>query len=398
MTMNEIVVEKILERMEAADREGKPFRWIKGWDGQPEAVNYWTGLPYRGINRLTLDRGEYITYTQLMKWKAKNDPEDKVHIKKGCHKHTIFFYTRVAKKDKDGNDIVDSMGRPVDTIVLRFYQAYNICDIENLPPHFGTTYVEHTATEDTEKLERYVDAFARATNLEIDLSGKDAYYNIIGHSVSVPPKTSFKSQYNYYQTMLHELSHSTGCKEGLDRFPSGITIFGSESYCKEELVAEIAAAQLAYMFRLVDDELENNTAYIAGWSKYLKDHKGEILSAAKKADEAVTYFVEQAEKQMLRDMLEERTSAFLVMDGGSYYIEEMDDEEYVVCLIDRYDRQIDGWNVKKDDLTDFLYKKLSDMDISVDDTDILNEELTRSYYLDVVSATEADAKGIEIEK
>jgi len=61
----------------------------------------------------------------------------------------------------------------------------------------------------------------------------------------MPSRTAFESQAEYYSTLFHELTHSTGhakrlAREGFDR-PQ---LFGSESYSREELIAEMGSAML----------------------------------------------------------------------------------------------------------------------------------------------------------
>ncbi|HHQ4590751.1 TPA: zincin-like metallopeptidase domain-containing protein, partial [Aeromonas veronii] len=80
---------------------------------------------------------------------------------------------------------------------------------------------------------------------------------------------------------LHELGHATGHASRLNRDLSGR--FGSESYAKEELRAEIGSL-------LIGDELEighdpgQHAAYVKSWVKVLKEDPKEILRAARDAE------------------------------------------------------------------------------------------------------------------
>ena len=61
----------------------------------------------------------------------------------------------------------------------------------------------------------------------------------------MPERGQFDGAEAYYATLFHELVHSTGHesrvgRQGIEAFAG----FGSESYSKEELVAEIGAAYL----------------------------------------------------------------------------------------------------------------------------------------------------------
>lgn len=61
----------------------------------------------------------------------------------------------------------------------------------------------------------------------------------------LPEKTRFASVEEFYSTLFHELSHSTGHSSRLDRkLDTDPKPFGSSDYGKEELVAEMSAAFL----------------------------------------------------------------------------------------------------------------------------------------------------------
>lgn len=64
------------------------------------------------------------------------------------------------------------------------------------------------------------------------------YYAPGSNSVSVPPKEQFKDGEYFYTSLFHELAHSTGHPDYLNR--EGITnlsALGSDNYAHEELVA-----------------------------------------------------------------------------------------------------------------------------------------------------------------
>jgi antirestriction protein ArdC len=91
--------------------------------------------------------------------------------------------------------------------------------------------------------------------------------------------------------LFHELAHSTGHANRLNR--EGITntaFFGTDTYAKEELIAEIASMYLATDLGLQPkDDISNSQAYIKGWVSKLKDHKYECVSAMTQAAKAVEY-------------------------------------------------------------------------------------------------------------
>lgn len=86
--------------------------------------------------------------------------------------------------------------------------------------------------------------------------------------------------------------HSTGHSNRLNR--QGITevaAFGSETYSKEELVAEIGAAMLCSIAGIDNSTLENSVAYIGGWLRKLKSDNKIIVQAAGQAQKGADYIL-----------------------------------------------------------------------------------------------------------
>ena len=109
----------------------------------------------------------------------------------------------------------------------------------------------------------------------------------------LPFRKQFVSTAEYYSTVFHELTHSTGHAKRLNRL-SKPSFFGTEDYSKEELVAEIGAATLVNHVGIeTDSSFRNNAAYIQNWLKVLKDDKRFIVSAAGKAEKAVALILNQ---------------------------------------------------------------------------------------------------------
>ena len=92
---------------------------------------------------------------------------------------------------------------------------------------------------------------------------------------------------NMAAEIFHELTHSTGHVSRLNRLEK-TAFFGSETYSKEELIAEIGAAALVNHCGLeTSNSFRNSAAYIQGWLKALQNDKRFIVSASGKAEKAV---------------------------------------------------------------------------------------------------------------
>lgn len=299
MNVYEIITEKIIERINEAKASGKPFHWVRPWSGGPSfPVSYTTQLPYRGINRLLLPAGEYITFNSLQDYR-KTQPEDAViFVKRGAHKLPIFYYGKYDKKDEEGNPILDEYGNQEQGSFLRFYQVFNIEDVKGIHSHFPAVKVAKTSSKQTKLLDKYIAAYVKATNLEMDIveDGANCFYDAESHRVRVPAKEGFSSQYAYYSSVLHELIHSTSRGIGRSLGKS----FGSDSYSREELVAQIGSQMLLAYFQIAYDDckFENDVVYIDGWASKLKDNVTEISKASIQAELATQYFLETAEAQI----------------------------------------------------------------------------------------------------
>lgn len=299
-TVYEIQTEKILNKFEEAKREGKNFRWVQPWVGGVRvARSYATGKPYKGINRINLDLGEYITFNQVKELQKKNS---EIEIKKGCHMLPVFFASKATLIDEED-------GTEDEIFFTRFYKVFNIKDIKGIEPKFKEVHFTHTPTENTELLEAYINAFYNregAPKINYVYGSEKAYFTPATNSVTVPTKDTFKSLYEYYGTVLHETTHSTGVP--LKRKIQNS--FGNEEYSYEELVAEIGSSMALSIFGIVDDLPDNNLAYIQGWVKKLQDQPKMITMASSQAQKAVDYFITTAEKYLnLKD--EEKISTLI---------------------------------------------------------------------------------------
>jgi antirestriction protein ArdC len=106
----------------------------------------------------------------------------------------------------------------------------------------------------------------------------------------MPEKTRFASVEEYYSTLFHELSHSTGHSSRLDRkLDTDPKPFGSPDYGKEELVAEMSAAFLCSHAGIQPAVIGNQAAYLAGWLKQIKSDKKLVISAAGQAQRAADW-------------------------------------------------------------------------------------------------------------
>jgi antirestriction protein ArdC len=115
-----------------------------------------------------------------------------------------------------------------------------------------------------------------------------AYYRPSTDEVGRPPLEAFDRPEEYYRTLFHELVHSTGHTKRLARPEITERIdFGSESYSREELVAEVGAAFLAGHAGIEDDKTDGNSAaYLCNWLPALRKDSSLLGTACQQARKA----------------------------------------------------------------------------------------------------------------
>lgn len=248
--------------------------WRKPWVNNA-AVNWTTQKPYRGINTMLLDPGEYATFKQVT--------EAGGHVKKGQKSHIVVFWKPIKAKDKDSGELTgDTM------FLLRYYSVFDInkqCEgLESKRIHLN---IEHDPIEEAENiLAGYVNG------PKVFYVPGRAYYRPGMDIISLPEKNDFPILGEYYSTNFHEQIHSTGHKKRLNR--SGIeayAAFGDENYSKEELIAEIGAAMLCTVAGIDNSTIQNSASYIGSWLRKLKDDPKLIVQAAGQAQRAADHIL-----------------------------------------------------------------------------------------------------------
>jgi antirestriction protein ArdC len=275
--VNDAVYNKITERI-ISQLEAGVVPWEKTWTGGLP-INYVSRRPYSGVNLLTLPgSGEYITFNQLQDVNhiksKKGEPLAK--IKKGSHGYPVVFFKLNKYEDKATKE---------EKVIpfIRYTTVFALTDIEGLESKIQQ--IENNPIEEAEKI---VSGFQ-----EVSIKHEDstkAYYSPSMDYVNVPEINCFTTAENYHSVLFHELVHSTGHKTRLNRFENSAasSMFGSESYSFEELVAEIGAAMLCGITG-IDSTLENSASYIQSWLKVLKGDNKMVIKAASKAQDAANY-------------------------------------------------------------------------------------------------------------
>ena len=117
-----------------------------------------------------------------------------------------------------------------------------------------------------------------------------AYYSPFYDEIVLPKQSQYaEDKYSHFvNTAMHEIIHSSGAKNRLNRLSENFT--EDEAYSKEELVAQMGSSLLCYLLGYENTDTTNNDInYIRGWLSHLKDNVRELVSAGALAQKAVDY-------------------------------------------------------------------------------------------------------------
>ena len=279
-----LVTDRIIAMMEQGI-----IPWHRPWTGAGRwAVKRTTGEPYSLLNQLLLQTpGEYLSFNQCRKEGGK--------IKKGAKSKVVVFWKMLDKPriDLEGHAIRNAEDQPVFEHIpyLQYSNVFHINDCEGLEPKSYTD--ERHDFNPIERAESAITDYVKRSGVGfINEEQGRAYYSPSSDRVVLPLKEQFTSESGYYATAFHELTHSTGHESRLNRFAAGAATFGSTSYSKEELVAELGSATILRLLGIETDEtVQNNAAYVQNWIQALRNDKRMIISAASKADKAVSLII-----------------------------------------------------------------------------------------------------------
>jgi antirestriction protein ArdC len=265
MNVYEIVTSRIIE---ALNRGVVP--WRCPWTVEAPR-NLVSGREYRGVNVLLLQSAAYSSPYWLTFKQAR---DLRGSVKRGEHGCPVIFW-KVSDEET-------SSGKVEKSFLLRYFTVFNVAQTEG---------IEAPATSSRKPFdpivacEQVVTSYPSPPGLEH--GGGRACYSPSLDRVQIPAREQFNSGAEYYSTLFHELTHSTGAATRLSR--KGVIDpirFASHDYAFEELVAECGSAFLAAHAGISTDVLPNSAAYIASWAKKLRSEPRWIVEAAAQASKA----------------------------------------------------------------------------------------------------------------
>ena len=290
--------------------EEKGGDWFKSWAGNEHTmtISHTSGKIYRGINQLLLSLSmmmndyssrEFITFNQAKKLGGK--------IKKGSvssmvvHWNVSYYIT-----DKKGKRIylkTDELNYPIipkgykqedvnKSMSARYFKVFNLDCVDGVEDkHNIKEGIKGSVFEPIEKADSIYTNMRKKPTLE-HRDNAGFFYRPSQHLINMSSPETFASPDDYYKVLYHEMIHSTGHKDLLNRKTLNAPNYNRESYSQEELVAELGAMFLTNILGLEPkNDKVNSQTYINGWIKHLKNHPKEILFASSQAQKSVEYIL-----------------------------------------------------------------------------------------------------------
>lgn len=280
MTTNELC--KIITDRVTAEMEKGIIPWERPWTGTTSgAISGATGKPYSLLNQiLLLNPGRWYTFSQAKSLGGS--------IRKGEHGSWVVFWKQILITTQD----LDNEGKPIKKIVpmLKYYNVFHESQIDGLPEYDPAEVVPaHDPIAEADAIE--ADYISRSGVRIEHCTSNEAYYSPTRDCIVTPTLDQFPRIEEYYSTLYHEMTHSTGHSSRLNRL-TGSAHFGDQEYSKEELVAEIGAAALLHSVGIQTAHSTRNTAaYLQSWLKALRADPTMLVHAAGKAAKAVAYIL-----------------------------------------------------------------------------------------------------------
>lgn len=235
-------------------------------------------------------------------------PEKILADVQGVSSPVVFFKpVKGKKKDKKTGKLTqDEAWIPM----MRFFEVYNLSQL-NLPDYIKALLnIKEPADlplDEREALcQEVIDDYLKRSGVTIEHRGSRSYNQDRGGKdgkglVVVPERKWFESPRVYWAHIFHELVHSTGHAQRLNR-PKAVNwsdwtdddyenddfwekLSKDESYAREELIAELGAGMLCMLHGFDYDT--RHASYLQSWLKALNNDTSLIMKMATQAQKAI---------------------------------------------------------------------------------------------------------------
>ena len=268
--------------------------WRRPWSAEqgipPRSVK--TGKPYRGVNFFQLAMAGYESPWWLT---FKHAKDRGAKVRKGEHGQTVVMWKRhrrrlddaqVAEARANGQRVErDEQGAAyVEQVFARAYVVFNAEQVDGLD---DGSEPQTPREPDWQPEARAAAIAAGYDGPSVAEGGSRALYQPQRDHVQMPDRGRFATATDWHATLFHELGHSTGHRDRLNRLDLYEGRFGSPEYAREELTAEMAAALLCAVAGIDSAPLtDQHAAYIDSWRRAISTDQRLVTTAAQRAQRA----------------------------------------------------------------------------------------------------------------
>lgn len=282
--------------------QNNPNKWHNSFINKNMPTNAVTGKHYNSTNFFNLNwvansnnfaQNLWASYLDWHKIGAKI-------IKGETHKAKVLYYGTFKKENEKTNkeDVIP---------FLKATPVFNIAQVD-----LSECKIKFDNSDNVNKVIsiQEIDNFVNDTGVEIKHSNDGrCYYAKTTDYIHMTNKENFiKTSYgdetsNYYSVLFHELIHSTGHNQRLDRFKDNDKKFkdnAQQSYAFEELIAECGAIMLCQKFNLEKTIRVDHALYIKSWIQALKNDVKFLTSSLTRAYKATDYLIKKIKQVELK--------------------------------------------------------------------------------------------------
>ncbi len=296
----ELFTEMMIEKIESLNKD-----WTKPWftKGTMQWPKNLAGREYNGMNALLLmmhcekngyEIPRFCTFDCLQRMnreqenKKKGEELARVSVLKGEKSFPVMLttFTVVDKETKekikydDYKKLSDQEKENYNVYPkLQVFRVFNVAqtNLQEVRPKLWDKLVQENMPPERNNKDNYafepVDRMIKDNLWICPIKPKyqdNAYFSISKNEIVVPEKEQFKNSEAFYGTLFHEMTHSTGAENQLNRFKPAQG-FGSPEYAREELVAELGSALVSQRYGMTKNIKEDSGAYLKSWLEHLKE-------------------------------------------------------------------------------------------------------------------------------
>ena len=278
------IADRILELLDRGDLPP----WHRPWrtTGMGEPMNALSMKPYRGVNRwLTTITQTVMEYTDPRWLTFKQAQSLGGSVMKGEKSTPVVIWKTVTRRERKNPEDDETYW------LLRSYRVFNVeqtegCKLEDLPEP------DLTGHDPIEAAQAIIDAMPDPPGFSTYLlEDRPPHYSPVRDQVRVPDRGRYESIEEWYNTVFHELVHSTGHTKRLDRMKEENWSPETHAYGREELVAGMGSAMLSDTAGIGQENIVMDAAYVKHWSGVIRADRTVVVRAAGLAQRAVDFIL-----------------------------------------------------------------------------------------------------------